>query len=129
MHFCYRGGGNGNSQIKIGTYVGNSTSSSTGSNFDNSQIIDVGFKPKAVIIAGKGYFGSRSSSYSQCFSSLILDGFDSYDSPTESDFSVNVGSITSSGFKVCNSISTSDYGRNGCLLNAEGYTYRYIAFA
>ena len=101
-------------EIRTGTYIGNGTS------FPNSQAINLGFRPKAVLILHYGFIierGFNSLSYNP-YGGLVIDGW--------SNGSIK---ITNSGFEVYGVECPPEAPDiSYCYLNEQGYTYVYLAF-
>ena len=101
-------------EIRTGTYIGN------GTNFPNSQAINLGFRPKAVLILHYGFIverGFNSMNYNP-YGGLVIDGW--------SNGSIK---ITNSGFEVYCVENPAEASKIGvCYLNMQGATYVYLAF-
>lgn len=100
-----------NAKIKVGTYTGDN---------EASQIINLGGKPKAVIIMADGYITYNTDSGQDfILGGIVYDGGDlEYNSNP-------LAQIVDNGVKVYKLYDTVSVRAN---LNGSSYTYRYIAF-
>ena len=102
-------------KISIGTYTGDGT---------ESRVINLGFKPKAVLVVAASGATMYYSSYNHHFGGLALDG---YPAKTRNSGQDTI-TVVSNGFQVYDLSISTGASRDLIETNTENIVYRYVAF-
>ena len=116
-------------RIKCGTYTGNGAYDSESSYTSNPQTINVGLKPKAVLVMSET--GGMDSGSGWYYGGLVWDGSDLvvFLDTNYGDINAKVITLTNSGFTVyAQRVQMSSSSYRYIATNKDGLKYRYIVF-
>lgn len=116
-------------RIKCGTYTGNGEYDSESSYTSVPQTINLGLKPKAVLVMSET--GGMDSGSGRYYGGLVWDGSDLvvFLDTNYGDINANVITLTNSGFTVyVQRVQMSSSSYRYIATNEDGRKYRYIVF-
>lgn len=116
-------------RIKCGTYTGNGEYDSESSYTSNPQTINLGLKPKAVLVMSET--GGMDSGSGWYYGGLVWDGSDLvvFLDTNFGDINAKVITLTNSGFTVyAQRVRMSSSSYRYIATNEDGLKYRYIVF-